>query len=47
VALTGARQTTGIVKIRMMTQTASAETVLAKSILDVTIAIRATTFSQT
>lgn len=30
-----------------MTQTASAETVLAKGIPDVAIAIRATTFSQT
>jgi len=39
VILTGTRQTTGIVRIRMMTQTASAETILAKSILDVTIAI--------
>lgn len=30
-----------------MTQTASAETVFAKGILDVAIAIRATTFAQT
>lgn len=44
--LTGARYTAGVVRIRVMTQTASAETVFAKGILDVAIAIRTTTFAQ-
>lgn len=43
----GARQTAGVVRIRMMTQTAGTKTVFAKCILNMTIAVRTTTFSQT
>lgn len=43
----GAQQTTGVVGIRVMTQTTRAETVIAEGILDVTIAMRTATFAQT